>query len=261
MQVEREVDPADMIDLLEEGAAWARIIAMRATGIAGLPLYIRAEDGDAEMVDGRIVMSKKTNDTPRCPTLERWPEWAAKYPIRPTGSISLRLPGSSLTAAVHVARQSGPNSNRCVTFESVGMNSKGDLVRLSCPSRTIRIKNNEHLVDVPGSAAVQLVALSHIYRCGLWTVGFATSPSAPYCSLTTDAEGAHALLRMRDVSAAGRRSALIGWVRDYYRTKRDGSSVHVRTHLRGRTECSFGGFHVRIWPSYVDLDASRRPVQ
>lgn len=95
-----------------------------------------------------------------------------------------------------------------------------------------------------------------------WTIEVALSPDRTGVGLATDRDGAADFLAHRE-KTNGRRLALVHWVREHYRRGRrdDGDLVKVRDHLRGRTECRWGGYHCRVYPSRYDMErACNRPL-
>ncbi len=73
-------------------------------------------------------------------------------------------------------------------------------------------------------------------------------------ALVTDAEGARAMLRQRDVAPGERRKALVHWVQAHHRKRRVSDDVSwVRAHLRGEEDASWAGIPVRVRPSSYDL--------
>lgn len=79
-------------------------------------------------------------------------------------------------------------------------------------------------------------------------------PDGMRISLDTDAEGARALLRQRDVAPGERRRALVHWVQAHHRKRRTSDDLSwVRAHLRGEDDASWAGIPVRVRPSAYDL--------
>lgn len=73
-------------------------------------------------------------------------------------------------------------------------------------------------------------------------------------SLPTDADGARALLRDRDVSPGERRKSLLHWVSGHYRKRRPPSEpAFVRAHMRGTEDASWSGLPVRVRPAAADV--------
>lgn len=88
-----------------------------------------------------------------------------------------------------------------------------------------------------------------------WHIEISLNSIRTGVALETDAIGARAFLRLRDVRKGNRRAALIHWVRAHHRRNRwSADSSQIRTHFRGRTECSLGGLWCRVWPSAFDID-------
>lgn len=93
-----------------------------------------------------------------------------------------------------------------------------------------------------------------------WEVEFALTKERTGLVITTDAEGVREMLASRAKAPRGRRAALVHWVREHWRKSHrtapssDTGETLVRSHMRGRVECEYGGMYCRIYPSQYDLD-------
>lgn len=80
---------------------------------------------------------------------------------------------------------------------------------------------------------------------------------SPQLLLPTDRVGVREIFRLRDIPpGAARRAALLHWVSSHWRRKRRSAADDswVRQHLRGRTECTWNGLHVEIFPAEFEID-------
>lgn len=98
---------------------------------------------------------------------------------------------------------------------------------------------------------------SMLLRRFFWRVSLRLD-DGPSVSFSTDPEGVRALARMRDIPPGKqRRTALVHWVREHWRKKRDPSASDlssVREHLRGASEFTWNGLRGRIVPSVSDQE-------
>lgn len=73
-------------------------------------------------------------------------------------------------------------------------------------------------------------------------------------ALPTDPQGVIAIFRLRDVPAGkSRRAALLHWVAEHYRRRRDGGLSEVRKHLRGQRRFVWNDFECCVSPAASDL--------
>lgn len=90
-----------------------------------------------------------------------------------------------------------------------------------------------------------------------WTVELSLTKGRTGVGLTTDAEGARSIVNMlgREETRAGRRKALVHWVKEHYRKRRStGDPSVVRAHMRGVSGCAAGGLWASIWPARDDIE-------
>jgi len=95
-----------------------------------------------------------------------------------------------------------------------------------------------------------------------WEVELSFGRRRTGVSLSTDAVGARMFTNMlrREHTGAGRRRALVHWVREHMRRRRADdveASVLVNAHLRGQATVDMGLRHARIWPSKNAVDSAR----
>lgn len=79
----------------------------------------------------------------------------------------------------------------------------------------------------------------------------------PSITLPTDAVGARAIFRLRDLpEGRKRRAAIRHWVAEHWRKRRKDPTeeTNVRAHLRGETRFTWNGLSVRLRPSRIDLE-------
>lgn len=101
--------------------------------------------------------------------------------------------------------------------------------------------------------------LSQWCRRSEWTVELSLSRKRTGIGLATDAIGARELARAMRLDGAvptSRRKALLHWVSEHMRRRRDGRESVVRAHLRGEREFEAGGYWTTIWPSRVALEGA-----
>ena len=99
-----------------------------------------------------------------------------------------------------------------------------------------------------------------------WEVELSFGRKRTGVSLQTDAIGARAFVNMlrKEHCQAGRRSALVHWVREHMRRRRADdreSTVLVNAHLRGQASVSMGAREARIWPSSNAIERARHGVR
>jgi len=72
----------------------------------------------------------------------------------------------------------------------------------------------------------------------------------------TDYAGVKEVFRLRDMpNGSSRRKALLHWVSDHYRKKRDDSNTKVDSYLRGKTKFIWNGMMCNIYPAIYDVRA------
>lgn len=104
--------------------------------------------------------------------------------------------------------------------------------------------------------ATNMVVGIGVARHYSWAVrlGF---PGSPSINLLTDPTGALELLKLRDNAKGKRRDAIVHWVSEHWRRKRNDPSIstRVRPHLRGKTSFSWDGLICEVVPSPADRDS------
>jgi len=109
-------------------------------------------------------------------------------------------------------------------------------------------------------AAADMVGVAmciHVARADVWRVVVTPEAGVPV-SFSTDARGVAESFKLREApSPMKRRTALLHWVAEHWRKRRDDPSAltHVREHLRGATEFVWNDWKCKIRPSRVDLAA------
>ena len=107
-----------------------------------------------------------------------------------------------------------------------------------------------------GTGILRSVAGLSLRRHYLWSVllGEGIGPRARF---VTDPVGVREAFRLRDIPPGrARRAALLHWVRQHWRRRRDVSvddRMWVREHLRGANEYSWNGLRCQIEPAAADL--------
>lgn len=127
-----------------------------------------------------------------------------------------------------------------------------------------RIDEAKELLEIgapmhPWSQWFHEYILHQFQRRPFWTVELALSKDRTGVGLTTDAEGARAIVKAlgRDQTRSGRRASLVHWVKEHYRRQRGSAELSVvRGHLRGAVSCEAGGMWATIYPSRIDVEAA-----
>lgn len=114
-------------------------------------------------------------------------------------------------------------------------------------------------------AAITYMVWRQKQRLSEWTVELALSGDRSGVGLQTDAGGALAFAAAlrRSVGSAESRVVLAHWVSEHMRRRRKSGADPslVRAHLRGRQVLRAGHYHVRIYPSRVDINRACNGVR
>lgn len=168
-----------------------------------------------------------------------------------------RRPGGKLLLyqTVLFEHASGKLLNPWRVIQEVGPNRYVPLLRpREDPLSAEEIQGYKKAVD-----SAYALALRRRYD---WEVEFALGKERTGLVITTDAEGAREMLANREKAPRKRRAALIHWVREHWRKGRTtaptqmADPVLIKSHMRGKIECDYGGMYCRIYPSRYDLDRS-----
>lgn len=132
----------------------------------------------------------------------------------------------------------------------LGVTSRGDVV--ACPAEQEGFRSTYQVnrgampwLDTVNMAVVFASMIDDFTLADRWKVSFSADRSM---SFSTTADGAREAFAFRDapLSPAGRRKAILHWVRAHGRKKQDGGVAEVPKHLRGITEFTAGGVDIRI---------------
>jgi hypothetical protein len=132
----------------------------------------------------------------------------------------------------------------------VGVTSNGQIV--ACPAEQEGFKNTYQVNrgkmpwrDTVDMAVAFASMIDDFTLADRWKVSFSADRAM---SFSTTAEGAREAFAFRDapLSPAGRRKAILHWVRAHGRKKQGGGIAEVPKHLRGITEFTAGGVDIRI---------------
>ena len=132
----------------------------------------------------------------------------------------------------------------------VGVTDTGAVV--ACPAEQEGFRSTYQLNrgsrpwdDTVNMAVVFASMIDDFTLADRWKVSFSADRAM---SFSTTAEGAREAFAFRDapLSPAGRRKAILHWVRAHGRKKQDGGVAEVPKHLRGITEFTAGGVDIRI---------------
>lgn len=120
-----------------------------------------------------------------------------------------------------------------------------------------RLSSKAYLRDPEKTSYPIRIGQSVAFARRWWWLATLRLDGGPSISLPTDPIGAQEIFRLRDLpEGSSRRSALLHWVAEHWRKRRNDPHVEglVRAHLRGATEFAWNGLSVKLAPSRADSD-------